>query len=134
MRFVRLSQEEIDTVRRLYEGVMSYASHGLFFREGAALADALLDAAGEGDDPFETVRSALVERGWVEAIELGEDEVRVTGSIEASPGGSAPTCHRLRGIVSRLVELRTGSKARYAEVACASTGAEACVFQPEPEG
>ena len=38
-RFVKISQNEFVSVRKLYESVMSYACHGLFFREGMVLAE-----------------------------------------------------------------------------------------------
>jgi hypothetical protein len=39
MKFVKLSQSEYEAIRKLYEGVMSQACYGLFFREGMILGD-----------------------------------------------------------------------------------------------
>lgn len=130
-RFVKISQSEFESVRKLYEGVMSYACHGLFFREGVALADAIAKEVEEEEDLLPAARKVLIARGWVEDVQFGEREARVRGSIEAAPGADSETCHRLRGILSRMYELSTKSRARFAEVECASTGAKECVFSQE---
>ena len=41
MKFVKLSQSEFEEIRKLYEGVMSQACYGLFFREGMILVSAM---------------------------------------------------------------------------------------------
>ena len=130
-RFVRISQNEFTSVRKLYESVMSYACHGLFFREGSALADEIAKEAEEEEDLLPAARKVLISRGWVEDVQFGEREARVRGSVESMPGAESETCHRLRGILSRLYELSTKSRARFAEVECASTGAKECVFSQE---
>ncbi len=130
-RFVRISQTELDSVRKLYESVMSYACHGLFFREGIALADQIAREIEAGENLLSGARTALVARGWVEDIEFREGEARARGSAEVSPGSGAETCHRLRGIVSRVYELSTKKRVRFAEVECASKGAKKCVFAKE---
>lgn len=131
MRFVKISQPEIDAVRRFYESVMSYASHGLFFHEGQSVGDGIVGIASKAGDYMDTCRKVLIERGWVQDISLGGDEVRVTGSIEASPGGEAETCHRLRGIVSKIYEKERGIRLKFSEVKCVSKGAPECVFKLE---
>ncbi len=131
VRFVKLSQPEVDSIRRLHESVMSYASHGLFQREGAALADELTSQAAEGEDLLDCARRVLSERGWVEDIRFSETEVRAQGSIEVAAGAEQETCHRLKGIVGRLWELSKHAKVRWTEVQCASTGAPECVFRRE---
>lgn len=131
MRFVKLSQEEFASVRKLYESVMSYACHGLFFREGQSIGDDIAKEAGAGELLFAGARRVLIDRGWVEEIEFGPDTATTKGSIEVSPGSEAETCHRLRGIVSRLYELRTKDRAKFVEVECESTGSSQCVFKPE---
>jgi len=130
-RFVKVSQSEFASVRKLYESVMSYACHGLFFREGVALADDLVREVEKGEDLLPAVRTILISRGWVEDVEFTDRGARVRGSIEASPGSEAETCHRLRGILSRLTEIATKRRSRLSEVECASTGARECVFSQE---
>ncbi len=131
MRFVKISQPEMEAVRKFYEGVISYASHGLFFHEGLSLGVDIADIASRGEDYYETGRRILIERGWVEDISLGGDEVKVVGSIEASPGGKTETCHRLRGIVSKLYERERGVRVRFNEAKCVSAGASECIFKLE---
>ena len=130
-RFVKVSQNEFVSVRKLYESVMSYACHGLFFREGAALADEIVREVEEGEDLLPAARKILISRGWVEDVQFTDGGARVRGSIEASPGGEAETCHRLRGILSRLTEVATKHRSRLAETECVSTGARECVFAQE---
>ncbi len=129
-RRVAISQEELASVRRLYESVMSYACHGLFFREGMALAEHLLKAAGD-EDPLEAGKAILVERGWVEDVRFADGGARVRGSIEVAGGSEMETCHRLRGILSKLLEAKAKRRVRLAEVECSSTGGRECVFEPE---
>ena len=56
---------------------------------------------------------------------------RVRGSIEAMPGADMETCHRLRGLLSKLLEAKTKQRVRLAEVECISTGGRECVFERE---
>ncbi|OGS49693.1 MAG: hypothetical protein A3K65_05075 [Euryarchaeota archaeon RBG_16_68_12] len=130
-RFVKLSQPEFVSVRKLYESVMSYACHGLFLREGIALADEIAREVEHGEDVLPAARKALIARGWVEDIQFAGGGARVRGSIEASPGGDSETCHRLRGIVSRLYEIATKERVRLTEMECVSMGAKECVFSLE---
>jgi predicted hydrocarbon binding protein len=128
---VKISQGEFTSVRKLYESVMSYACPGLFFREGTVLADEIAREAEEGEDLLPAARKVLIARGWVEDVQFTDGGARVRGSIESSPGSEAETCHRLRGILSRLTEIATKARARLSEVECASTGAKECVFAQE---
>ena len=45
MRYVKLNQSELHRVKELYEGVMSHACHGLFFKEGSVLGADMADEA-----------------------------------------------------------------------------------------
>ena len=130
-RLVKISQAELDTIRRLYEGVMSYACHGLFFREGMGLADELLKSMSPGQDPLVAGKAMIMERGWAEDVMFTESGARVRGSVEVSSGSEMETCHRLRGILSKLLETKTKQRVRLAEVECMSTGARECVFEKE---
>lgn len=118
-------------MRKLYESVMSYACHGLFFREGMVLADEMLKANGSEEDPLALVKRLLVERGWVEDVLFTETGARVQGSVEAVPGAPTETCHRLRGILSKALEAKAKQRVRLNEVECVSTGRRECVFEPE---
>lgn len=131
MRFVKISQTEVSSILRLYEGVMSYACHGLFYREGEALADQLAELCKEGGNLFEGARKILIARGWVEDVVFNDGEIRVRGSIEANKENEAASCHRLRGILSRLRSINGEKNSRLVEVECASTGGTECVFKAE---
>jgi len=131
MRFVKISQTEVSSILRLYEGVMSYACHGLFFREGEALGDQLAELCKGSGDILDGARKILVARGWVEDVVFDDEEIRVKGSIEADKENESPSCHRLRGILSRLRSINDRKDARLVEVECASSGSEECVFKSE---
>jgi predicted hydrocarbon binding protein len=130
-RLVQISQEELAAVRRLYESVMSYACHGLFFREGMALADELLKNLPTGVDPLLAGRALVLERGWADDVLFTDKGARVRGSIEVAPGSEMETCHRVRGVLSKVLEAKARRRVRLQEVECASTGARECVFEPE---
>jgi len=130
-RFVKISQTELSSILRLYEGVMSYACHGLFFREGEALADQLAELCKGPEDMIAGARKILIARGWIEDATIGFSEVRVKGSVEVITGSELATCHRLRGILSRLYTIKEKKSIRFAEIACQSTGSQECVFKPE---
>ncbi len=130
-RLVKISQEELDSVRKLYESVMSYACHGLFFREGMVLADEVVKGLGPNQDPLAAGRQMILDRGWAEDVLFTDSGARVRGSIEVSPGSEMETCHRLRGILSRVLETKARQRVRLNEVECVSTGAKECVFERE---
>ena len=131
VRLVKISQQELDAVRKLYESVMSYACHGLFFREGMVLAEEITRSLSLGQDPLEAGKKMLIERGWAEDVLFTDSGARVRGSIEAAPGSETETCHRLRGILSKLLEAKAKQRVRLAEVECVSTGARECIFERE---
>jgi predicted hydrocarbon binding protein len=130
-RFVKVSQQELDSVRKLYESVMSYACHGLFFREGMVLAEEITKGLALGEDPLEAGKKIILERGWADEIMFTDSGARVRGSIEAMPGAEMETCHRLRGLLSKLLEAKKKQRVRLAEVECVSTGARECLFERE---
>lgn len=130
-RVVKISQQELDSVRKLYESVMSYACHGLFFREGMVLADEILKSAPAGKDPLEVGRQEILDRGWAEDVLFTDTGAKVRGSIEASASSDRETCHRLRGILSKVLEAKAKQRVRLNEVECVSTGAKECVFERE---
>lgn len=128
-RHVMISQEELRDIRELYEGVMSQASHGLFFKEGCIIGIGIASLASRDRAVyFETCGKLLKERNWVREVEFGPDTVTVRGSIEVSKS-DRPTCHRLRGILRKLYEVHGGKNVYCQEVECESTGKEACVFK-----
>jgi predicted hydrocarbon binding protein len=137
MRFVKVSQDEITKIRNLYEGVMSYASHGLFFREGLYLGEEMARIAEKTPDEFiHVISNVLIGRGWVDSVSFENDRIIVKGCIEVSgeEGSGLETCHRVRGILSKVLEIFMQQKVNIVEAECQSLGAENCVFKIEKEG
>jgi predicted hydrocarbon binding protein len=134
MKFVKLSQSEFEEIRKLYEGVMSQACYGLFFREGMILGEEMAKIAmQEQEKYFEVCANLLRARGWVDNIIFQESTAVAEGSIEASQA-DGPTCHRLRGIVRKVYEANTHRKLHCEEIECVSKGDKHCVFKVEPLG
>jgi len=134
MKFVKLSQSEFEEIRKLYEGVMSQACYGLFFREGMILGEEMAKIAmQEQEKYFEICANLLRARGWVDNIIFQESTAVAEGSIEASQA-DGPTCHRLRGIVRKVYEANTHRKLHCEEIECVSKGDKHCVFKVEPLG
>jgi predicted hydrocarbon binding protein len=128
-RHVMISQEELKSIRELYEGVMSIASHGLFFKEGSIIGIGVASIANHDRATyFETCRRVLREKNWVKDVQFGADTVTVFGSIEASRGES-PTCHRLRGILRKIYEVYMDKRIYCQETECESTGNDKCQFK-----
>ena len=137
MRFVKVSQIEITKIRNLYEGVMSYASHGLFYREGLYLGEEMSKIAEKTPDEFiHVISNVLVGRGWVDSIDFENDRIIVKGCIEITEddGSGLETCHRMRGILSKILEIFMQQKIKIIEIECQSLGSEHCVFKIKKEG
>lgn len=131
MRNVKLNQVELHKIKELYEGVMSHACHGLFFKEGSVIgSDMAVEALKDRAKFYERAGQILKERGWVEEITFTDHDVRVKGSIEVAPS-DIPTCHRLRGILREFYERFKGARVKCTEEACASTGQAECHFRIE---
>jgi predicted hydrocarbon binding protein len=131
LRYVKIDQGELRQIKELYEGVMSHACHGLFFKEGSVIGtDMAEEALKDRAKFFERAARILVERGWVEELHFSEHEVIAKGSIEVSPS-DIPTCHRLRGILREFYERFKGGRVKCTEEACASTGQRECRFHVE---
>lgn len=131
MRYVRLNQEELHKIKELYEGVMSHACHGLFFKEGSVVGSDMAEEALKDRATFhQRAAQILKDRGWVEEVTFSDGEVEVRGSIEVTPS-DIPTCHRLRGILREFYERFKGSRVKCTEEACASVGEASCRFKIE---
>ena len=131
MRYVKLNQAELHKIKDLYEGVMSHACHGLFFKEGSVVGtDMAEDALKDRAKFHQRAAEILKERGWLEEITFKDREVIVKGSIEVS-SSDIPTCHRLRGILREFYERFKGSRVQCTEEVCASVGKAECRFRIE---
>lgn len=131
MRYVKLNQSELHKINELYEGVMSHACHGLFFREGSVVgADMAEEALKDRAKFHQRAAEILKERGWIEEIAFKDGEVVVKGSVEVV-ASDIPTCHRLRGILREFYERFKGSRVKCTEESCASVGSPECRFRIE---
>ena len=127
-RFVKYSKVELGEVKVLYESVMSVAAHGMFFRTGRILGKRIAEEAKRSDDYFAAAGKLMVEEGWMEKVEFNGLSVKVKGSIESGKSPS-PTCHMLRGVITRLYEEKDGTGVYCQETECESTGASGCTFK-----
>jgi len=128
-RAIKLRRDELVEIKRLYETVMTFASHGMFYRSGRIIGDRLIRSSGQD---LSKMKDALVREGWVTDIVFEGDTISVTGSIEASNSDS-PTCHMLRGILAKVYEERTGKDVYCHERKCISKGDEKCLFVIDTE-
>jgi predicted hydrocarbon binding protein len=132
MKFVKLSQSEFEEIRKLYEGVMSQACYGLFFREGMILGEEMGKIASQEPEKFfEICANLLRARGWVDNIVFQETTAVAEGSIEVGTQADSATCHRLRGIVRRIYEVQSHRRLHCEEIECVSKGDKHCVFKLE---
>ncbi|MFO7792013.1 MAG: V4R domain-containing protein [Candidatus Saliniplasma sp.] len=129
MKFVKLSQEELQKIATFYKEVMSTAYEGLFFREGKVIGEGIMQVVQPEDD-FKVKAAKLIKaRGWVEEIELGQSEAKAKGCIEVKENSNSQTCHRLRGMLAIIYEEGTGNIVEVKEKKCESIGDEECVFE-----
>jgi predicted hydrocarbon binding protein len=135
MKFVKYSQSEFEEIRRLYEGVMAQACHGLFFREGMILGEEISKIAlQEPEKYFEICANLLRAKGWVDNIVFQETSAVVEGSFEVSVSSDDTTCHRLRGMIRKMYEGQLRKRVHCEEIECSSRGDKQCVFKIEPLG
>jgi predicted hydrocarbon binding protein len=128
-RFIKLRREELVEIKRLYETVMTFASHGMFYRSGRIIGDRLIRTSGT---ELLRLKESLIKEGWVTDINFEGDTITVVGSIEVSNSDS-PTCHMLRGLLAKVFEERSGKDVYCHERKCASKGDDKCVFVIDTE-
>ncbi len=128
-RHIKLRKDELVEIKNLYETVMTFASHGMFYRTGRIVGNSIVKAAGT---ELSRVKEVLIKEGWATDINFDGDVITVTGSIEAS-SSDAPTCHMLRGVLAKVFEERTGKDVYCHERKCTSKGDESCVFVIDTE-
>lgn len=131
MRYIKISQDELVAIRKLYESMMSSACHGLFFREGRIIGNEISALAMEnGNNFFDKAGEQLKKRGWVTDIAFNGNTVTVKGSVEVAESPE-PTCHRLRGIIRHLFEIDKKGRMHCVEEKCEGMGDENCIFKVE---
>ena len=64
-RAIKLRRDELVEIKKLYETVMTFASHGMFYRSGRIVGDRLIRSTGT---ELGRVREALIREGWVTDI------------------------------------------------------------------
>jgi predicted hydrocarbon binding protein len=128
-RSIRLRREELLEIKRLFETVMTFASHGMFYRSGRIIGDRLIRSAGT---ELLRIKEVLIKEGWATDITFEGDTITVNGAIESSSSDS-PTCHMLRGILAKVFEERTGKDVYCHERKCVSKGDDKCVFVIDTE-
>ena len=135
MKFVKLSQTEYEEIRKLYEGVMSQACYGLFFREGMILGEDIAKIAMQEPALVETRQGDIV--ALMRTANAG-DHLYMTRSADDgvtwAPPSDIPTCHRLRGIVRKVYETRGHRRLHCEEIECMGRGDKHCVFKIESIG
>jgi predicted hydrocarbon binding protein len=128
-RAIRLRREELVEIKRLYETVMTFASHGMFYRSGRIVGDRIIRSSGTD---LLRVKESLIREGWVTNIDFEGDTITVVGSIEVTNSDS-PTCHMLRGLLAKVFEERSGKDVYFHERKCVSKGDDRCVFVIDTE-
>ncbi len=128
-RAIKMRKEELVEIKRLYETVMTFASHGMFYRSGRIMGNRIVKTTGTD---LGRIREVLIKDGWAIDLVFEGDTVSVSGSIEVH-NADVPTCHMLRGILAKVFEERTGKDVYCHERKCVSKGDEKCVFIVDTE-
>jgi len=128
-RAIKLRKEELVEIKKLYETVMTFASHGMFYRSGRIMGERMVRVTGTD---LAKIREQIIREGWASDIIFEGDTITVSGSIEVSNSDS-PTCHMLRGVLAKIFEERTSKDVYCHERKCASKGDEKCVFVIDSE-
>ncbi len=124
----------------LYEAVHKMAGFGLGGilyaagkKGGEQGARTLRERLGlEGEDLLQAARIAFNTSGWGTMEFLDEGRIQVRDSALAGRIRSRkPVCHPLAGYIAGFLEAAWGKKVKVKEVACAASGAEACLFEVE---
>ena len=128
-RTVKLRRDELIATKQLYETVMTFAAHGLFYRSGRLIGERIAKQVGSD---LGLLKSHLVDEGWVLDIDFEDDTVLVKGSIEVHHSDTS-TCHMLRGLLSKFFEEKMGHDVYCHERSCQSKGDEYCIFSLDTE-
>jgi len=132
MRYISISQSELQEIKRLHESILSKSSGGLFYSIGRRFGENIVKEIQDRDRFFEEVARILKERNIVEDISFDEKTVTVNGSIEVRKV-DYPACDILRGILVALYREYYGKKVYCEENQCESTGADKCIFEMREE-
>lgn len=127
-RNIKTEKEELDEMKKVYEGIVGVATTGLFFRTGLILGKKIAEIGNkERERYFEIAKNILIENGWVSDVVFDNERVVVIKSIEIG-NFKSPGCHMLRGVISKLYEEYYHTKINCNETECESIGNKQCVF------
>ncbi len=130
MKFVKLSQEDIENISHFYQNMIGDAREILLYIWGKAGGDKMSELIEEGEeDSLKRAKNLMEGRGWGEEIELEEDLVTAKGSIEVDKTLEMPSCNLLRGMICGLYEGVRGGLIEVKEVKCQSLDHEHCEFE-----
>lgn len=134
LRCIPLRKGDLLAMKKLYEKVMSAASYGLFFRTGQIFGTHIARASIQNRAQyFEIARQIMIREHWVKEIRFQQTTVITSGSVEVHQS-PRPTCHILRGVISKIFEGYYGQKFYCHEKSCESQGEEMCIFVLRPVG
>jgi len=126
---VLIEKDELIEFRHMLRKMLSQATYGILYRQGWIIGKNITKNIDVDENYFDKVAEILKERGWVESIELGGEEVVVKGSIEAQSDGSGENmCHMLRGILASIYQKVNAREVNVIELLCAANGGDKCVF------
>jgi len=128
-RTIKLRRDELIATKKLYETVMTFAAHGLFYRSGRLIGERIAKEVGTD---IEALKAHLLDEGWALDVDFEEDTVIVKGAIEVTES-DVPTCHMLRGLLSKFFEEKIGRDVYCHERSCQSKGDAYCVFSLDAE-
>ena len=126
---VLIEKDELIEFRHMLRKMLSQATYGILYRQGWIIGKNIIKNIDVDEKYFDKVAEILKERGWVESIDLGGEEVVVHGSIEArSENAGENVCHMLRGILASIYQKVNVREVNVIELVCEGNGGDQCVF------
>jgi predicted hydrocarbon binding protein len=132
MRYVMLSEDEVQEIKKLHESLLSKSSHGLFHSVGKILGESIIKEITDDAKFFDEAARILKERKIVEEVSFDSGKVTARGCIEIKDSDS-PTCDVMRGIIVALYRAHLCKTIYCEETACESNGADRCIFEIRTE-
>ncbi len=129
MRFVKLTEEDIERIANSYQDLIADAWEFLFYLWGKEMGKEIWEHISGNDEPIKKAADLIEGRGWVEEIFLEKEMAIAKGCIETNKSYDSPSCHILRGIISAIHEESTRRLIDVEEVKCESLEDEHCEFK-----
>jgi len=137
MTGILIAPEDLREIKKLYEEVLSNAAYGMFFREGKIIGysiwNSLFRKRTVEDIPenefIAKTEEVLQSRGFIKRLEADfkTSKIVVHGSAESTLSGE-PSCHRLSGVLTALVEKKLNKKVLCHEIKCMTGNDDECIF------